>query len=181
MVVAGDSFFITLFVVILFHQIFEGLALGTRIATVGTKDDTLIHHSTNESDVDKGINGNNTDGGSSTSVVPVAPQGLSMKKKMGLASLFAFVTPLGMAIGIGVLHKFNGNDKSTIIAIGTLDALSAGILIWVGVVEMWAADWMIGAHGHKAELADANPFTVTLAGLGLVSGMVVMSILGKWA
>ena len=104
-----------------------------------------------------------------------------MKKKLGLASLFAFVTPIGMAIGIGVLQKFNGNDKSTIIVIGTLDALSAGILVWVGVVEMWAADWMIGSHGHNAELAEANIATVSLGAFGLIAGMAVMSLLGKWA
>jgi zinc transporter 1/2/3 len=106
---------------------------------------------------------------------------LSMKKKLGLAALFAFITPIGMAIGIGVLQKFNGNDRSTLIAIGTLDALSAGILVWTGLVEMWAADWMTGSHGHKAELADANMLTVALGGFGLISGMTVMSILGKWA
>lgn len=100
---------------------------------------------------------------------------------MGLASLFAFVTPLGMAIGIGVLKSFNGNDPSTIIAIGTLDALSAGILVWVGVVEMWAGDWMVGSHGAKAELSDADGLTVGIAGFGLVGGLVVMSVLGKWA
>jgi hypothetical protein len=52
---------------------------------------------------------------------------------MLMASAFALVTPVGMAIGIGVLHRFNGNDPSTLIALGTLDALSAGILVWVGI------------------------------------------------
>lgn len=104
----------------------------------------------------------------------------SVRKKLSLAALFAFVIPLGMAIGIGVLQQFNGNDKSTLIAIGTLDALSAGILVWVGVVEMWAADWMVGGHGHGAELADANLLT-GLAGMALVAGMALMSLLGKWS
>lgn len=116
-----------------------------------------------------------------TALLPHKATALSLRKKMGLASLFAFVTPLGMAIGIGVLHTFNGNDPSTIIAIGTLDALSAGILVWVGVVEMWAGDWMVGSHGAKAELADADGLTVGVAGVGLVGGLVVMSVLGKWA
>lgn len=185
LVVAGDSFFLTLFVVILFHQIFEGLALGTRIATIGTHDncEVIQNHSPvrdNAQDTDKSANSptEETAGVASTA----APQyGLSMKKKLSLAALFAFVTPIGMAIGIGVLHKFNGNDKSTLIAIGTLDALSAGILVWVGVVEMWAADWMIGSHGHKAELAEADMLTVGLAGSGLVAGLALMSLLGKWA
>ncbi|KAF9769989.1 hypothetical protein IL306_012498 [Fusarium sp. DS 682] len=179
----GDEYFLTLFVVILFHQMFEGIALGSRIATIGTCDDTHApavsrpsQDTSSAQDSDKAP--------VSTETIPneeTAPAGLSMKKKLGLASLFAFITPIGMAIGIGVLQKFNGNDKSTLVAIGTLDAVSAGILMWVGLVEMWAADWMSGGHGHKAELADASLLTTILAGIGLVAGLVVMSLLGKWA
>jgi zinc transporter 1/2/3 len=82
-----------------------------------------------------------------------------------------------MAIGLGVLNHFNGNDPSTIVAIGTLDALSAGILLWVGVVDMWARDWVIVG----GELVDARLGKVLYAGLSLVSGMVLMGVLGKWA
>ncbi|EMT68618.1 Zinc-regulated transporter 1 [Fusarium odoratissimum] len=183
LVVAGDEYFLTLFVVILFHQMFEGIALGSRIATIGTSNDShappvprVSQDTSSAQDSDKAP--------ASTETIPneeSAPAGLTMKKKLGLASLFAFITPIGMAIGIGVLQQFNGNDKSTLIAIGTLDAVSAGILMWVGLVEMWAADWMSGGHGHKAELADANLLTTILAGTGLVAGLVVMSLLGKWA
>ena len=92
-----------------------------------------------------------------------------------MAGAFAVVTPIGMAIGIGVLEHFNGNDKSTLVALGTLNALSAGILVWVGVVEMWAKDWMYGPLAH-------SNVTKTASGLfSLVLGMVVMSLLGKWA
>ncbi|KAJ3485218.1 hypothetical protein NLG97_g6863 [Lecanicillium saksenae] len=186
LVVAADQYFITLFVVILFHQIFEGLALGTRIATIGTSRDAHSHGPAQSyngnADHRQTANGSNDAPATAhTALLPHKTAGLSLRKKMGLASLFAFVTPLGMAIGIGVLQSFNGNDPSTIIAIGTLDALSAGILIWVGVVEMWAGDWMVGSHGSKAELADADGLTVGIAGFGLVGGLVVMSILGKWA
>lgn len=181
LVVAGDEYFITLFIVILFHQMFEGIALGSRIATIGTSSD---HHSvppcpspeTSAQDSDKV--GTPTETSMSEDEAPI---GLSMKKKLGLAALFAFITPIGMAIGIGVLQQFNGNNRSTLLAIGTLDALSAGILVWVGLVEMWAADWMTGLHGRKAELAEADILTTILAFLGLISGMVLMSVLGKWA
>ncbi|KAG6031337.1 hypothetical protein E4U41_007607 [Claviceps citrina] len=191
LVVAGDSVFITLFVVILFHQLFEGLALGTRIATIGVYTDNMpllpptAHQPAPEADneTDKSAATPNpeeetADGSSKTNNQPLT---LTMLKKLSLAALFAFVTPTGMAIGIGVLNQFNGNDKSTIIAIGTLDALSAGILVWTGLVEMWAADWMTGFHGHKAELADADTLTVVLGGAGLMTGMALMSLLGKWA
>jgi zinc transporter 1/2/3 len=138
LVVAGDTFFITLFVVILFHQMFEGIALGTCIAEL-----------------------------------PKAAA--STLQKCIMATIFALITPIGMAIGIGVLNQFNGNDPSTIVAIGTLDALSAGILAWVGIVELLAREWL---HGR---LMNAGLVRTMCAMLALISGLVLMSVLGKWA
>ncbi len=86
---------------------FEGLALGTRIAALTSTASKSLH-------------------------------GTSFLTKVLMAGIFTLITPIGMAIGVGVLHQFNGNDPSTIVAIGTLDALSAGILLWVGLVEMLA-------------------------------------------
>ncbi|KAF2846709.1 Zip-domain-containing protein [Plenodomus tracheiphilus IPT5] len=138
LVVASDSFFITLFIVILFHQMFEGIALGTCIAEL-----------------------------------PKAAA--STLQKCIMAGIFMLITPIGMAIGIGVLNQFNGNDPSTIVAIGTLDALSAGILAWVGIVEMLARDWM---HG---KLLSAGLIRTVVALFALISGLILMSVLGKWA
>ncbi|PQE29710.1 zinc iron transporter protein [Rutstroemia sp. NJR-2017a WRK4] len=138
LVVAGDSVFTTLFIVIVFHQVFEGLALGARIAAI-TADN------------------------------------ISKTKYFTLPLAFAFVTPTGMALGIGILNQFNGNDPSTIIALGTLDSLSAGILAWVGFVSMWAQDWM---HG---ELRNASLLKTSLGGISLVAGILLMGLLGKWA
>ncbi|KAF2841052.1 Zip-domain-containing protein [Patellaria atrata CBS 101060] len=137
LVVAGDSFFLTLFAVIVFHQMFEGVALGTCIAAL--------------------------------------PSSVSWSHKLLMATAFMLVTPVGMAIGIGVLNQFNGSDPSTIIAIGTLDAFSAGILVWVGVVEMLASDWMHGV------LLQAPVGKTVVALLCLIAGMALMSLLGKWA
>lgn len=81
-----------------------------------------------------------------------------------------------MGIGICVLKVFNGNDPSTIIVVGSIDAFSAGILVWVGVVEMWAHDWMAGG-----EVAQLDPRGRLLCLAGLLTGMVSMSVLGKWA
>ncbi|PGH28145.1 hypothetical protein AJ80_00035 [Polytolypa hystricis UAMH7299] len=136
LVVAGDSAYTSLFIVIIFHQMFEGLALGARIASL-----KLVKTST----------------------------------KLILASIFAVITPIGMAVGLGVIHKFNGNDRSTIIAIGTLDALSAGILIWASMIDMLSHDWMQG------DLRDAGVMRVIVGFTSLVAGMVLMGVLGKWA
>lgn len=138
LVVAGDSFYKTLLVVIVFHQFFEGLALGARIAML---------------------------------------PGAIFPSKALMATAFALITPIGMAIGLGVLNSFNGNERSTLIALGTLDALSAGILVWVGVVDMWARDWVI----EGGEMLDANLSKVLTGGLSMITGLVLMGLLGKWA
>lgn len=135
LVVAGDSYYITLFIVVMFHQAFEGCALGSRIAELQ----------------------------------------MPMLTKLIMGAAFAITTPVGMAIGIGALNHFNGNDPSTVIAIGTLDAFSAGVLLWVALIEMLAHDWLNGP------LMDASWMKVFFALGGLVAGMVLMSFLGKWA
>ncbi|GAW17762.1 hypothetical protein ANO14919_072290 [Xylariales sp. No.14919] len=178
LVVAGDSVFITLFVIIVFHQAFEGIALGSRIATAGR----LVKHTEDGSGAGSPVDNKTVPAASGTASNSASLneggtwKPLSMLQKLAMATAFAVVTPIGMAIGIGVLHQFNGNDPSTVIAIGTLDALSAGILLWVGVVEMWATDWLFGG-----ELENAKASTTALGGFGLVAGMVLMGLLGKWA
>lgn len=138
LIVAGDSVFKSLLVVVIFHQMFEGLALGSRISDL-----------------------------------PLSSCSYNMK--MFMCAAFAAITPIGMAIGVGVLNKFNGNDRDTLIAMGTLDSLSAGILAWVGLVEMWAADWLYGNMRSSGILK-------TIVGLlALMSGMALMGLLGKWA
>lgn len=138
LVVAGDSFYLTLLAVIVFHQFFEGLALGVRIALL---PDPFIW------------------------------------TKLSLAIAFAAITPLGMAIGLGVLRTFNGNEPSTIVAIGTLDALSAGILLWAGMVDMWARDWVF----EDGEMVGAALGQVIMGLVALMAGMGLMALLGKWA
>ncbi|KAK3901378.1 hypothetical protein C8A05DRAFT_34936 [Staphylotrichum tortipilum] len=236
LVVAGDSSFLTLFAVIVFHQMFEGLALGTRIAALGKPCPTSDPISSHDAGASV-IPGHNhahghehyhdhshdhdhahahdhahehththadpthadtltpstpepittepklpptAESASTLSTAPgttdSTPGTVTLRRKLLLALAFALVTPLGMAIGIGALHNFNGNDPSTLIAIGTLDALSAGILVWVGVVEMWAHDWMLGG-----EMTRAGAVRTILGLTALVAGMALMGLLGKWA
>ncbi|KAK7920972.1 zip zinc transporter [Apiospora marii] len=149
LVVAGDSFFITLFIVILFHQLFEGIALGTRIAAIPAANQSPAQTPAQTPAQPAGPSKNEGDSpGNSASalVTPSSPNGLGLRGKLLMAAGFGITTPLGMAIGIAVLKRFNGQDPSTLIAIGFLDALSAGVLLWVGIVEMWAHDWVNGGE-----------------------------------
>jgi zinc transporter 1/2/3 len=175
---------------------FEGIALGSRIASIGKKPTYL---ESNQGSItpteDKASTPIHTCGPAVNAATVAIESPLSVRDKLLMVLAFSVVTPIGMAIGIGVLHRFNGNDRSTLIVLGTLDALSAGILIWVGIgkfcspgqmiallrltilaVEMWARDWM-----NNGELAAAGAVVTCLGLFGLVAGMVLMSFLGKWA
>ncbi|KAI0843636.1 hypothetical protein F5Y06DRAFT_255426 [Hypoxylon sp. FL0890] len=179
LVVASDGFFVALFVVTLFHQMFEGLALGTRIVSVGLRarvDGGNARHTPPAENQHLSVQGPSYTDNSNSLDGTKDRESLSVPKKLLMATAFAVTTPVGMGIGIGALEQFNGKDRGTLIALGTLDAVSAGILVWVGVVEMWARDWMFGG-----ELTHASLAMTSLAGSGLVAGMAFMSLLGKWA
>ena len=175
----GDRFFLTLAVVIGFHQLFEGIALGSRIAELGlARPRSMVQVPTGSS---YGTMSSGAEvpllGGVARPPPPPPPgPGVSTRRKLGLAAGFALVTPLGMGLGLAVLRRFNGNDPLTLVALGSLDAFSAGILVWTGVVEMWARDWLAGG-----EMADQNNARTGLGLLGLLAGMTLMGVLGKWA
>ena len=52
------------------------------------------------------------------------------------ALLFAVTTPLGIAVGLGVKSTYNPGSTTASIVSGVLDSLSAGILIYTGLVEV---------------------------------------------
>lgn len=138
LVVSGESYFLTLFTVIVFYQMFEGIALGTCIADLSSSSISLFH-------------------------------------KLALATVFSFITLIGMAIGTGVLDQFNGNSPRTIVAIGKLDAIECG-------------NFGLGRDcGDARERLDARIVAACgdgedgVAMTALVSGMTIISILGKWA
>merc|ERR1712093_772808 len=92
----GGTEWVPLLCAIVFHQFFEGLALGSRIAL-------LIFHNA------------------------------SKLRKLFLALAFGIITPIGIAIGVGVHETYNVNGRAALISIGVLDSISAGILLYVGL------------------------------------------------
>jgi zinc transporter 1/2/3 len=96
-------------------------------------------------------------------------------KKFFMGRAFSSTCPSGMAIGIAVRRSFNANDRNTVLTLGTMNALSAGVLAWVGFVELWSADWL---HG---DLRLPGRTKGIVAMVSLLLGATLMSVLGKWA
>ncbi|OCF58924.1 solute carrier family 39 (zinc transporter), member 1/2/3 [Kwoniella mangroviensis CBS 10435] len=131
--------FITLFIVIIFHQMFEGLGLGSRLASLNL------------------------------------PKNLGYTRWVA-AALYSICTPIGIAIGVGARNSYNGNGATANIVSGVLDATSAGILLYTGLVELMAHEILLNPRMMKSrDLKLAYIFVCMLLGSGL------MALLGRWA
>ncbi|TFK51936.1 ZIP-like iron-zinc transporter [Heliocybe sulcata] len=139
MTLAVDESFITLFIVIIFHQLFEGLGLGSRLAYMRLP--------------------------SSLNHVPVIG-----------AILYGLTTPIGIAAGLGIRSSYNPNTQRASIVSGVMDAISAGILIYTGLVELMAHEFLF-----SREMANASTGKLVYAITCMCLGCGIMALLGKWA
>ncbi|KAK6851568.1 hypothetical protein PG990_015294 [Apiospora arundinis] len=136
--VAGDEFDI-LYIVLVFHQTFEGLGLGARLATASWPK--------------------------AKSYMPYV-----------LAGLYAISTPIAIAVGLGVRTTLSPSSPTTLIVNGVFDSISAGILLYTGLVELLAHEFMFNPDMQKAGLR------IKLLALGCIAlGAGLMALLGKWA
>lgn len=85
---------------------------------------------------------------------------------------YGFVTPVGVAIGLGVRNSFQPNDPTTILAIGVLDSLSAGVLLYGALVNLIAKDFLAG------QMLDVSHARLSVALLSLFVGAALMSLSG---
>lgn len=147
---------------VVFHSIFIGLTLGT------TASDelvvlliVLVFHQMFEG---LGL-------GSRLAVAPW-PKGKKWVPYV-LALIFALSTPVGIAAGIGAKPN-NANDQK--LTNGIFDAISAGILMYTGLVELLAHEFMFNPYMRRA------PIKILLLAFACVSfGVAVMAVLAKWA
>lgn len=130
--------FTVLFIVIIFHQMFEGLGLGARL-----------------------------------SLLPLAPG--SWIPYIG-ALAYSLVTPLGLAIGLGVRNSYNEESATANYVTGTFDSVSAGILLYTGLVELLAHEFIFNEKMRSAPLSK-----VLLNVFEMLTGAGIMALLARWA
>ncbi|KAA8547497.1 hypothetical protein F0562_003926 [Nyssa sinensis] len=59
-----------------------------------------------------------------------------------MALFFCLTTPVGIVIGIGIANVYKGNSPTALIVEGILNSASAGILIYMALVDLLATDFM---------------------------------------
>lgn len=76
----------------------------------------------------------------------------SVKVHYILFFAFSISTPLGVAIGTGVRSTYNGSDRNTLLALGILNSVSAGILIYSALVQLMVGDFLYNNQMLRASL-----------------------------
>jgi len=64
------------------------------------------------------------------------------------ALLYGITTPLGIAVGLGIQTTYNPGSTTASIVSGVMDSLSAGILLYTGLVEVFyiSHQWLEPKH-----------------------------------
>ncbi|NP_001152110.1 zinc transporter 10 precursor [Zea mays] len=96
------------------------------------------------------------------------------KMKAGLVFFFSTTTPFGIALGLALTKVYRENSPTALIVVGLLNAASAGLLHYMALVELLAADFM----GPKLQ---SSVRLQLLCFLAVLLGAGGMSIMAKWA
>ncbi|KAJ5183760.1 hypothetical protein N7492_001376 [Penicillium capsulatum] len=147
---------------VIFHSVIIGLNLGVTGGEFATLYPVLVFHQSFEG---LGI-------GARMSSIP-------FKKGSWLpwilCTAYGLTTPIAIAIGLGVRTTYNPASMTANIVSGVLDAISAGILIYTGLVELLARDFLFDPHRTQ------DNRRLTFMVLSLLFGAGIMALLGKWA
>ncbi|KAL2270740.1 hypothetical protein VTJ83DRAFT_111 [Remersonia thermophila] len=136
--VATGPTFVVFLIAISFHQSFEGLALGTRIAA--------LHF----------------------------PRSSPRPWLMVLA--FGATTPIGQAIGLFVHRFYDPMSQTGLLMVGFMNAISAGLLLFAGLVQLLAEDFL--SEKSYQTLKGARRVKAYLA---VVAGAALMAAVGAFA
>ncbi|CAH2078507.1 unnamed protein product [Thlaspi arvense] len=95
-------------------------------------------------------------------------------KKFLMAFLFAGTTPCGIFFGIALSSIYRDNSPTALITTGLLNACSAGMLIYMALVDLLATEFM-GSMLQGSIKLQIKCFMAALL------GCAVMSVVAKWA
>ncbi|KAF2150907.1 high affinity zinc ion transporter [Myriangium duriaei CBS 260.36] len=157
---------IAAFLILEFGVIFHSVVIGMNLGVVGDEFSTLfpvlVFHQSFEG---LGI-------GARMSAIPF-PRGSWLP--WILCTAYGLTTPIAIAIGLGLRTTYNPNSFTANVVSGLFDSVSAGILIYTGLVELLARDFLFDPLRTK----DNKRLVFML--VCVILGMALMALLGKWA
>ncbi|AEE33753.1 Zinc/iron permease [Arabidopsis thaliana x Arabidopsis arenosa] len=89
-----------------------------------------------------------------------------------MACFFALTTPIGIGIGTAVASSFNSHSVGALVTEGILDSLSAGILVYMALVDLIAADFLSTKMRCNFRLQIVS-YVMLFLGAGLMSSLAI--------
>ncbi|KAG9327230.1 hypothetical protein KVV02_002683 [Mortierella alpina] len=135
-VLAGSEF-LAMTIAICFHQFFEGIALGSRIAD------------------------------------------LTFRRRLMpffLVALFALITPVGIAIGMGMRTSYKANSVENLIIMGVCNSIACGVLIYTAYVTLLGGDILYSERFRAESRANKASYLVAVW-----LGAITMAVIALWA
>lgn len=158
---------IAAFLILEFGVLFHSVIIGLNLGVVGDEFNTLypvvVFHQAFEG---LGI-------GARLSSIPF-PKRLNWMP-WALCLAYGLTTPIALAIGLGLATSYESTSFTASIVSGILDSISAGILLYTGLVELLARDFLF----NPSRTRDRTRVLFMLA--CLFAGCFLMALLGKWA
>ncbi|XP_062209378.1 fe(2+) transport protein 2-like [Phragmites australis] len=96
------------------------------------------------------------------------------RMKSVLVFFFSATTPFGIALGLALTKVYSDSSPTALIVVGLLNAASAGLLHYMALVDLLAADFM-GPKLQSSVRLQLVSFLAVLLGAG------GMSVMAKWA
>ncbi|KAJ5248640.1 hypothetical protein N7468_000091 [Penicillium chermesinum] len=125
---------------IIFHSVIIGMNLGVSGSEFATLYPVLVFHQSFEG---LGI-------GARMSAIPF---GRHTWLPWILCAAYGLTTPISIAIGLGVRTSYSSGSKVSLTVQGVLNAISAGILIYSGLVELLARDFLFDPNKEQTPVS----------------------------
>ncbi|CAK8534670.1 unnamed protein product [Lathyrus sativus] len=146
---------------IVVHSVIIGMSLGTA-QSIGTIKPLLVALSFHQFFEGMGLGG------------CISQAKFESRSTAIMATFFSLTTPIGIAIGMAVSSGYKENSPTSLIVVGVLNSASAGILIYMALVDLLAADFMSPRLQNNLKIQIG-------ANISLLLGSGCMSLLAKWA
>lgn len=91
-----------------------------------------------------------------------------------MSIFFSLTAPMGIALGIGISSSYNGHSATAFVVEGVFNSASAGILIYMSLVDLLATDF----NNPKLQ---TNTKLQLMTYLALFLGAGMMAMLAIWA
>ncbi|XP_031505378.1 zinc transporter 8-like [Nymphaea colorata] len=137
-----------------FHQFFEGMGLGGCIVQASFTSTFEFRQIAQRNSID-------------------GQARFKFSSSALMVLFFSLTTPIGIAVGIGISSTYNEGSVTTLIVQGCFNAASAGILIYMSLVDLLAADFSTPMMQSSVKLQ-------IITNIFLLLGVGLMSLIAKW-